>query len=257
MPNTNPDKNEILTSSLKSTMDILRTLVTRKEYLEFSKTLMNFVVKVENRNSTEFDAQWKKIDSAIDALKENNKGDFDSLKAEILKTLSEVKNGVDGIDGKDGYTPVKGVDYFDGEDGKDLEPITPDILRDKLESLTGDNRLDKSAIKGLGEYATKKDLKELKPGMPTNNGVTVRTLAGTDGVTIDNTNPEFPKIGLASDSSGIFVLKSGDTMTGALIVPAHEATGLVPQVGNYGYCAIGDLPDVATVPEGTFFFILP
>jgi hypothetical protein len=54
-----------------------------------------------------------------------------------------------------------------------------------------------------------------------------------------------------------FVQKAGDTMTGALIVPAHEATGLIPQVMNGGYCAIGDLPDVATVPEGTFFFILP
>jgi hypothetical protein len=45
--------------------------------------------------------------------------------------------------------------------------------------------------------------------------------------------------------------------TDATVVNAHEATGLVPQVMNGGYCAIGDLPDVATVPEGTFFFILP
>jgi hypothetical protein len=207
-------------------MDILRTLVTRKEYLEFSKTLMSFVVKVENRNSTEFDAQWKKIDSAIDALKENNKGDFDSLKAEILKKLSEVENGVDGKDGKDGITPVKGVDYFDGEDGKDLEPITPDILRDKLESLKGDERLDKSAVKGLEEWETKLEKSQQKVFMGVGNPAN-------------------------------FVQKLGDTMTGALIAAAHEPTGLVPQVMNGGYCAIGDLPDVATVPEGTFFFILP
>ena len=70
-------------------------------------------------------------------------------------------DGIDGIDGlpgepgKDGYTPIKGVDYKDGEKGeigpagKDGSPDTPAEVRDKLESLQDDERLDASAIRNL------------------------------------------------------------------------------------------------------------
>jgi len=257
----NPDKNQILTSSLKSTLYILKTLVTRQEYLEFSKTLMQFVVKIEKQNVQEFDSQWKKIDTAIEKLKEDNKeiqkGDFDSLKAEILKKLSEVKNGVDGIgiDGKDGYTPVKGVDYFDGENGKDLEPLKAETARDLLETLKGDERLDVTAIKGIDKLATKKDLATMKPGLQgTNNGVTVRNITGENGVSVDNTNPEFPKV--SSNTTFLddrYVKKAGDTMGGALIAYAHEATGLIPQVSNSTY-GTADSIDMTSMPVGTFYF---
>lgn len=68
------------------------------------------------------------------------------------KDYFDGKNGLDGRNGVDGRTPVKGVDYFDGEKGKDGangSPDTPEEVRDKLESLVGDERLDKDAIKGL------------------------------------------------------------------------------------------------------------
>lgn len=64
------------------------------------------------------------------------------------------KDYFDGKNGKDGYTPVKGKDYFDGKDGKNGKDgldgksatvsITPRLVRDKLESLEGDARLDAS-----------------------------------------------------------------------------------------------------------------
>jgi len=47
-----------------------------------------------------------------------------------------------------GYTPVKGVDYFDGKDGTE---ITNGEVRDKLEALEGNDRLDVSAVKGTEE----------------------------------------------------------------------------------------------------------
>lgn len=98
------------------------------------------------------------------------------------------KKNVDYFDGEDGYTPIKGKDYFDGKPGEPgkngldgivpsieevaieakkgiLEALTPLIpkiqdiekelpqlgeeIRDALELLTGDERLDISAIKGL------------------------------------------------------------------------------------------------------------
>jgi len=85
------------------------------------------------------------------------------------------------LDIKDGYTPVKGVDYFDGKDAEvdienialesskivveqikhtipTIEQIEQDIpklgepIRDSLELLQDEKRLDKSAIRGLDDY---------------------------------------------------------------------------------------------------------
>jgi len=95
---------------------------------------------------------------------------------------------------KDGYTPIKGKDYFDGKNGEKgergadgktpdtdqiiseavkatieaIKPLIPHIqdiennlpmlgerIRDALELLQGDERLDISAIKGLSEILSK------------------------------------------------------------------------------------------------------
>ena len=100
--------------------------------------------------------------------------------------------GDKGEDGKDGYTPKKNKDYFDGKDGKDGRdgkdgvspnkneiirevvslippakdgkdgsPATPEDVVKKLESLKGDDRLDRKAIKGLDE-----ELKSIRQSTP-------------------------------------------------------------------------------------------
>lgn len=90
------------------------------------------------------------------------------------------KSPVKGVDYNDGYTPVKGKDYFDGKDAvideagivskasamtedrikpfipkiEDIEADLPKLgssIRDSLELLQGDDRLDISAIKGVKE----------------------------------------------------------------------------------------------------------
>ena len=62
------------------------------------------------------------------------------------------KNGKDGIDGIDGND---GRDGADGKDGKDGSPDSSEQVRDKLETLKDEERLDISAIKGLDEKLTK------------------------------------------------------------------------------------------------------
>lgn len=68
-----------------------------------------------------------------------------------------------GPRGPMGHKPVAGVDYpipengRDGTDGKDGSPDTPEEVRDKLQSLKEDERLDKSAVKGFQE-----EIEELK-----------------------------------------------------------------------------------------------
>lgn len=62
--------------------------------------------------------------------------------------------GNKGDKGDDGYTPVKGKDYFDGEKGDkgdigDLRDLSPHEIRNALELLFEDERLDARYIKGL------------------------------------------------------------------------------------------------------------
>lgn len=68
---------------------------------------------------------------------------------------------------KKSITPVKGKDYFDGKDGKkgkrgekgspgiDGSPDSPEDVKKKLESLSGNKRLDAKAIKNLDKYMKK------------------------------------------------------------------------------------------------------
>lgn len=64
------------------------------------------------------------------------------------------KDGV-GIDGKDGEN---GQDGQNGGDGKDGSPDTAEQVRDKLQTLTKEQRLDASAIKGIDGFATQSNL---------------------------------------------------------------------------------------------------
>lgn len=61
------------------------------------------------------------------------------------------KDGMDGVNGLNGSDGKDGLNGKDGMDGKDGSPDTPEQIADKLESLEGEERLDKSAIKGLDE----------------------------------------------------------------------------------------------------------
>lgn len=61
------------------------------------------------------------------------------------KSGKDGTNGRDGLDGKDGLKGDKGDKGEPGKDGKDV----PKEIKEKLESLKGENRLDVSAIKGI------------------------------------------------------------------------------------------------------------
>ena len=61
------------------------------------------------------------------------------------------ERGIQGISGLQGERGKDGLDGQNGKDGKQGSPDTPEQVRDKLEELTGEDRLDKSAIKGLAE----------------------------------------------------------------------------------------------------------
>ena len=69
----------------------------------------------------------------------------------VDERMSKVKDGRDGKDGKDGLP---------GKAGINGNKIKAEEVRDKLESLKGDERLDISAIKGMDKY--EKRMKEVE-----------------------------------------------------------------------------------------------
>lgn len=75
------------------------------------------------------------------------------------------RDGKDGIDGRDGRD---GVDGKNGKDGKDGSPDMAEDIRNKLELLVGDERLDASAIKGLEQL-----IKKLTPKRPEGVGAII------------------------------------------------------------------------------------
>jgi len=89
-------------------------------------------------------------------------------KSEIEKKISNIKvkngkNGMDGVDGIDGKDGKNGKDGLNGKDGKDGSPDKPEDIVNKLESLSGINRLKATAIQGIEEF-----VKLGKDGYPKN-----------------------------------------------------------------------------------------
>lgn len=118
----------------------------------------------------------------------------------VKKEATPVK-GKDYNDGEPGYTPKKGVDYFDGLDADEgaiiskvlamlpknekIELDSAEALREKLESLTGKDRLRFEAIDGLDNA-----LKALEKKIKKSAGTTIFGGASQMTVTEEDGSPE-------------------------------------------------------------------
>jgi hypothetical protein len=124
-------------------------------------------------------------------------------KQEFKKKLN-IRDGINGLPGKDGVDGI-GIPGTPGIDGKDGSPDTPEQVKDKLSSLKGDERLDKSAIKGIDEL-----LKEVKHNFNAGRG----TSPGGTGRTFDSiVRDQQVSIGLTYNIDG--TLATATTSLGA------------------------------------------
>lgn len=133
-------------------------------------------------------------------------------------------DGKNGVDGKDGYSPIKNKDYFDGKNGKDglngkngvngkdgkngldglngkstTVSITPRQIRDKLEGLEGDSRLDASAIKNIERYASSKVVTATLGGTTSQEPTTWGTITGTLSAQLDLQSALDGKLSIETD----------------------------------------------------------
>ena len=102
--------------------------------------------KIITQNGLTKDEIQNCIQSAKDLLVE-----VKNIKSTPGKDGQNGLNGIDGIDGINGLNGLDGKDGKDGVAGQNGSPDTPVEVRDKLQTLTKDDRLDVSAIKGVNK----------------------------------------------------------------------------------------------------------
>jgi len=139
---------------LRDIQDYFDTEMT--EFKDFANNLEKLIVE----NKIDYGLVGKEIRKMISSMKDEFKGDEGKigLKGKDGKDGKSGKDGRDGKDGKNGKDGVdgkNGVNGTNGKDGKDGSPDMAEDIRNKLELLEGDDRLDKSAIKGLEELTSK------------------------------------------------------------------------------------------------------
>ena len=152
----NSNKNLMKLRKLLSLMD--EEAITKEDFLTLSKNIVGFMVKNQqvladktNKTIADLNALFKDLENKV-----STKSDLDvktaikELKGAVEKALREQENGMNFL--RDKVRGLKNGDKGDkGDNGKDGSPDTPEEIRNKLEGLNGDERIDKSAIRGLEE----------------------------------------------------------------------------------------------------------
>lgn len=135
--------------------------LTRAEFLSAFEQVLKIVLDMKNQMGMSV----SKLEQTYSALLERTKNDhsttLNDLKSQVdsvfvgkqldkmMKEHSERMASIrDGVNGKNGN---HGKDGKPGKNGKDGTLLSAGQVRDKLETLKGDDRLDISAVKGLDE----------------------------------------------------------------------------------------------------------
>lgn len=119
--------------------------------IDSQNEIISSIKKLLEENSSELLSTASELEQIKSIVSDLNNSNFSSEIEDIKARIDAIKY-IKGEPGKDG------ADGIDGMDGQDGSPDTPEQIKEKLESLKGDARLDKSAIKGLELVMTKPDL---------------------------------------------------------------------------------------------------
>ena len=156
MPKEISDTNLMKLRKLLSLMD--EEAITKEDFLTLSKNIVSFMVKNQqvladktNKTIADLNALFKDLEGKINVKTDSEvRGAIKELKGAVEKALREQENGMNFL--RDKVRGLKNGDKGDkGDRGKNGSPDTPEEIRNKLEGLNGDERIDKSAIRGLEE----------------------------------------------------------------------------------------------------------
>lgn len=152
----------------------------REEFLKEFERVLAFVKQLKNTNKQVISGAYERVNLLALRLKENNEQDIEKAKLEmtgliedyLAKTetatnqkmrevdekVKELKNGIDGKDADEQAIADKVLREVQSPIIEKIEKNLPKLgepIRDALELLSGDQRLDKSAIRGLDELLEK------------------------------------------------------------------------------------------------------
>lgn len=166
---------------LKKLLDILKMVdegITKEEFVEAFQKVIEYVKNIDKRNEEDFTF----LRNTITALKKKVEDDSAESSKELVKQLDFISKEVKAVraekDRKAGEISFEVLNQVRDRMPK-IEELKNDLpklgapIRDSLELLQGDDRLDKSAIKGLEE-----DLKKISEAKGSGNaggGAVART----------------------------------------------------------------------------------
>lgn len=159
------DKRVVSEGEMKQVLaSIINILAENKKSVEFlnqdSKNRLESALKyINTEHKTTLDAiqgdlKRSKADIELSTKKQNERA-FERLQS----LINNIRMPIDGKEGKEG--PIGPA----GKDGKDGSPDTAEQIRNKLEILKGENRLDASAIRNLPEFVKEKGREMLVGGI--------------------------------------------------------------------------------------------
>jgi hypothetical protein len=152
----------------------------REEFLKEFERVLAFVKQLKNTNKQVISGAYERVNLLALRLKENNEQDIEKAKLEMTgliedylskvetatnqkmrevdEKVKELKNGIDGKDADEQAITDRVLREVQSPIIEKIEKNLPklgDPIRDALELLDGDQRLDKSAIRGLDELLEK------------------------------------------------------------------------------------------------------
>lgn len=152
----------------------------REEFLKEFERVLAFVKQLKDTNRQVISGAYERVNLLALRLKENNEQDIEKAKREMAgliedylskvetatnqkmrevdEKVKELKNGIDGKDADEQAIADRVLREVQSPIIEKIEKNLPklgDPIRDALELLAGDQRLDKSAIRGLDELLEK------------------------------------------------------------------------------------------------------
>lgn len=152
------DAHERNLKKLEELVKIVDEGLTKEDFVKSFEGVINFIKKIEAKNDVELQLLKETITKLGEKLESDASGGLERLKKEAQDTLStQIARLNASYEAKMGLVDARVAELKDGEsitgpagkDGKDGSPDKPEEVRDKLEELKGDERLDASAVKNL------------------------------------------------------------------------------------------------------------
>ena len=167
--------NELKLQKLKQLLEIAnQDTVTNSDFVNAFKKVMDVFVAMKNANEQQQSEMLKLVKSSILDMQKSVESEMSSAKKDTMQSCMDMMDKMmTEHDKKMQVIDDKLNSVHDGKDADEEKIVnevlskipedpeeTPEELRNKLESLKNENRLDKSAIKGIENI--EEDIKNIK-----------------------------------------------------------------------------------------------